>query len=310
MFIHRFLRRSLSYVPFHEAPCNDAMHELQQILYHSGKVVVLTGAGISTESGVPDYRSKDVGLYARTNHKPIEHKEFTNNAHVRQRYWARNYMARNKWKLTQPNVNHHVLAKWQQETSGDVAIVTQNVDRLHHKAGSNNVIELHGSMDEVRCMNPQCSSPIMSRDDFQVILDELNPNFKEMVKLDNDTHANSMQVRPDADMYLSKDMERAFHVPTCPVCKSGFYKTNVVFFGDSVPRDVVEKIYHEVDTADAILVLGSSLHVFSGYRFLLRAKENKLPIGIVNIGPTRGDSLATVKVNAKCSSVLTELHLV
>ncbi|OQR83932.1 hypothetical protein ACHHYP_14109 [Achlya hypogyna] len=298
------------YVPAAAAPDDVAMSKLQELLFHASKVVVLTGAGISTESGIPDYRSKDVGLYARSNHKPIEHKEFMGSEAVRQRYWARNFMARHKWGRTQPNINHALLAQWQREATGDVVLVTQNVDRLHQKAGSSAVIELHGSMDEVRCMNPACSAPPLPRDEFQHVLRALNPDFEAMVRADNDTLANAMQVRPDADMYLSPEMERAFHVAHCPKCQTGFYKPNVVFFGDSVPRPVVQQIYHDVETADALLVLGSSLHVFSGYRFLLRAQEMHVPIGIVNIGPTRGDALATVKVNAKCSDVLSNLHLV
>ncbi|EQC38063.1 hypothetical protein SDRG_04493 [Saprolegnia diclina VS20] len=304
-------RRGFSmYVPAHEAPDDDAMSKLQELLYHASKVVVLTGAGISTESGIPDYRSKGVGLYARSKHKPIEHRDFMGHEGVRQRYWARNYMARHQWQGAQPNANHLLLAQWQHDSRGDVRIVTQNVDRLHQKAGARDVIELHGSMDEVRCMNPACDAPSIAREDFQAVLDALNPGFVEKVQADNDTLANAMQVRPDADMYLSTEMERLFHVAHCPVCRIGFYKPNVVFFGDSVAPAIVRQIYHDVDTADAMLVLGSSLHVFSGYRFLLRAKDAHVPIGIVNIGPTRGDGLATVKVNAKCSSVLRDLHLV
>ncbi|ETV79794.1 hypothetical protein H257_07017 [Aphanomyces astaci] len=306
-------RRLLSsYVPAHGKPRTLELQLLQELLAKSKKVVVLTGAGISTESGIPDYRSEGVGLYARANHRPIQHMDFMTSAATRQRYWARNFMARDKWRAVQPNANHRVLSQWQNSGLWDVTLVTQNVDRLHTKAGSRDVIELHGSSEEVRCMQPGCAAPPIDRDTFQSILSNLNPIYQDLVfqyintqhenEFNND-HTNENRMRPDADMFLSPELERAFDVAVCPYCGHAMYKPNIVFFGDSVPTPKVDMIYDAVKQSDAMLVLGSSLHVFSGYRFARRAAEWKVPLAIVNIGPTRADPIATLKLDAKCSTV-------
>ncbi|KAF0700173.1 Aste57867_9301 [Aphanomyces stellatus] len=306
-----------SYVPAHSNPRIFELQRLQELVDNASKIVVLTGAGISTESGIPDYRSAGVGLYARANHKPIEHMDFMTSAATRQRYWARNFMARDAWRAVQPNINHVTLAQWQTQHLRDLTIVTQNVDRLHTKAGSPDarifVIELHGSSEEVRCMHPGCAAPPISRDAFQATLLHLNPIFEDLVRGDDatmtTTGAGNDRMRPDADMFLTHDMERAFQVAVCPYCGHAMYKPNIVFFGDAVPKPKVDQIYAAVAASDAVVVLGSSLHVFSGYRFAMRAKEWSKPLAIVNIGPTRADHLADVKLDAKVSAVLTHLVL-
>ncbi|ETV96007.1 hypothetical protein, variant [Aphanomyces invadans] len=317
-------RRLLSsYIPAHGKPRMLELQLLQELVSKSKKILVLTGAGISTESGIPDYRSAGVGLYARANHRPIQHMDFMTSAATRQRYWARNFMARGKWRAVQPNTNHNILARWQESGRWDVTIVTQNVDRLHTKAGSRHVIELHGSSEEVLCMHPGCAAPPIDRDTFQAILSRLNPIYEDLVHQDVVAQSTTAvyndgsvvaddkddRMRPDADMFLTQEMERAFQVAVCPYCGQAMYKPNIVFFGDSVPKPKVDQIYETVRQSDAMVVLGSSLHVFSGYRFAMRAKEWNIPLAIVNIGPTRADPLATLKLDAKCSAVLSQLNL-
>ncbi|KAG9411265.1 NAD-dependent protein lipoamidase sirtuin-4 [Aphanomyces cochlioides] len=302
-------RRWVCYVPAHSMPRILELQMLQELLNKSEKIVVLTGAGISTESGIPDYRSAGVGLYARSNHKPIQHMDFMTSAATRQRYWARNYMAREAWRAVQPNINHLTLSKWQTSTKRKWTIVTQNVDRLHTKAGSTNVVELHGSSEEVICMHPGCSAPPIDRDTFQAILERLNPIYADLVHQDAASRSSQDKMRPDADMFLSPEMERAFQPAVCPYCGHAMYKPNIVFFGDAVPKAKVDHIYDELRESDVMVVLGSSLQVFSGYRFPVRAKEWKKPLAIVNIGPTRADGLADIKIESKCSDVLTALHL-
>lgn len=182
------LLSNLTFVPKHEAVCTNRIEQLQEMVDAAPRILALTGAGVSTESGIPDYRSEAVGLYARSNHKPIQHQDFMKFKHVRQRYWARNYFGWPKFSAVQPNASHEILAKWEKQGRLSV-IVTQNVDRLHHKAGSKTVIELHGCAYEVKCMN--CNHTI-SRHDFQKVLTALNPHLK----------VDRIEVRPDADVDL------------------------------------------------------------------------------------------------------------
>ncbi|RHY63584.1 hypothetical protein DYB38_001665 [Aphanomyces astaci] len=307
MMQHGACRRSRrllsSYVPAHGKPRTLELQLLQELLAKSKKVVVLTGAGISTESGIPDYRSEGVGLYARANHRPIQHMDFMTSAAVDTMPPKESVHDKSWLRFIGLTTTMH----------RDVTLVTQNVDRLHTKAGSRDVIELHGSSEEVRCMQPGCAAPPIDRDTFQSILSKLNPIYQDLVfqyiniqhenEVDNN-HTNEDRMRPDADMFLSPELERAFDVAVCPYCGHAMYKPNIVFFGDSVPTP---KIYDAVKQSDAMLVLGSSLHVFSGYRFARRAAEWKVPLAIVNIGPTRADPIATLKLDAKCSTVLTHL---
>lgn len=166
------------------------LEKLQDFVDNSTNILVLTGAGISTESGIPDYRSEGVGLYARTNHRPIQHQEFMKSKHVRQRYWARNFVGWSMFSGVFPNSSHLALTTWEQQ--GKISqIVTQNVDRLHHKAGCKDVVELHGSAYKVKCMN--CSFTI-DRHDFQKILTDSNPLFS----------VHSIEMRPDADVELTQ----------------------------------------------------------------------------------------------------------
>ena len=182
------LYSTMQFVPRHGLVDANELEQLQEFVDNSTGIFVLTGAGISTESGIPDYRSEEVGLYARTNHKPIQHQEFMKSKHVRQRYWARNFVGWSTFSGVAPNLSHTTLATW--EKHGKISqIITQNVDRLHHKAGCKSVVELHGSAYDVKCMN--CSFTI-DRHDFQEILTNLNPSFC----------TKSVEMRPDADVEL------------------------------------------------------------------------------------------------------------
>nr|ALS04486.1 NAD-dependent deacetylase sirtuin-4 [Acartia pacifica] len=208
---------------------------------------------------------------------------------ARQSYWARNFIGWPRWSNFQPNLSHRTLARW--EDTGKISqLVTQNVDQLHYKAGSRNVVELHGTNSLVRCMSCCYYLPRMQ---FQRILEQQNPTMIPRVA----------DIRPDGDVELTEDEVKQFKVPSCPKC-SGFLKPNVVFFGDNVPRPRVDQVRRKVDESDSLLVIGSSLYVFSAFRFINQAVENRIPIAIINIGPTRGDKMADLKIEAKSGDVL------
>jgi NAD-dependent deacetylase sirtuin 4 len=251
--------------------------------------VALTGAGCSTESGIPDYRG--VGARGRPR-SSIQGPEFRRSAALRQRYWARAALGWDRIRSAAPNPGHLALARL--EASGSLqGVVTQNVDRLHHAAGSRNVIELHGALAEVRCL--ACAA-IHPRDEVQARLLEANRGW-----LDRD-----VQFAPDGDADLPDGALEGFVVVGCPTC-GGVLQPNVVFFGDSVPRPVVERSFAMVEQAEVMLVAGTSLAVFSGYRFLLRAVERGIPIAIVNLGPVRGEERAALKIEATTATVLPRL---
>lgn len=295
----RFISSSAatSFVPRHEPSTRKEVIELEDFVNRNKNLVVLTGAGISTESGLPDYRSEDVGLYARTNHKPVQHQEFIDSELRRKAYWARNYVAWNSFLNTEPNDAHHVLREWQMR--GKVCqIVTQNVDRLHQKAGATKIIELHGSGFLVKCLN--CNFEI-DRHEFQIQLDELNQALPGL-------HGVGV-MRPDGDVYIESEVVAKFKIPPCPQC-SGILKPNIVFFGDNVPKWRVDQVYSFVTESDALLVVGSSLHVYSGYRFVLHALERKKDIAVLNIGPTRADHLHPILfIRRRAGEILPQIKL-
>jgi NAD-dependent SIR2 family protein deacetylase len=254
------------------------------------QVAVLTGAGISTDSGIPDYRGPD-----SPPSNPMTIQQFTSDPLFRQRYWARNHVGWRHMDETVPNAGHRALAGL--ERDGVVtAVITQNVDLLHTKAGSHNVVNLHGTYAQVICLN--CGEST-TRAALGEKLDALNPGFIERVGA-----GGALSVAPDADAVVTDT--GGFRYPDCPTC-GGMLKPDIVYFGESVPKDVVEQAFSLVDAADALLVAGSSLTVFSGYRFVRHAAARGIPVAIVNRGPTRGDDLATVKVDGGCSELLTVL---
>lgn len=252
------------------------------------RVFVLTGAGCSTRSGIPDYRDGD-GQWKRA--QPVTYQAFIGDPIVNARYWARSFVGWPRVAQARPNPAHHALAAWQ--AGGAVsALVTQNVDGLHQRAGSAAVIDLHGRLDGVVCL--ACASS-QSRADMQDWLAERNSDWAGL----------EAATAPDGDADLDgRDFSR-FRVPACPHC-AGMLKPDVVFFGENVPRPRYLQAQDALRSSDAVLVVGSSLMVYSGYRFVRSAHEAGLPIAIVNRGRTRGDDLAELKIERDVGSALTE----
>lgn len=251
------------------------------------RVAVLTGAGMSTDSGIPDYRGPD-----SPPSNPMTIRQFASDVDFRRRYWARNHIGWRHMDATLPNAGHRALAAL--ERAGVViGVITQNVDLLHTKAGSSRVVNLHGTYAHVVCL--RCGHG-MSRTELAAELERLNPGFAERAEA-----VGGIAVAPDADAWVSDTA--SFRFLDCPRC-GGMLKPDIVYFGESVPKPVVAQAYSMVDEADVLLVAGSSLTVFSGYRFVRHAAAEGKPIAIVNRGPTRGDDLATVKVDAGCSELL------
>lgn len=257
-------------------------------LLRGKRLTVLTGAGISTDSGIPDYRSPR--STPRT-HKPMQHDVFVNDADARQRYWARSAVGYRRVAQAQPNAGHHALADL--EEAGVVAgVITQNVDGLHAMAGSQNVVELHGALRRVRCLS--CGT-VASRDDVQAEIVRLNPQ-----------HPLDGTVRPDGDAVLSPEAIAGFSVPDCTAC-NGTLMPDVVFFGGSVPRPTVAAAWDLYASGDALLVIGSSLAVYSGFRFVVRANKEDKPAALLTLGATRADDRVTLKVEAPLGEALPEL---
>ena len=244
---------------------------------------------MSTESGIPDYRSPDALAKTR---RPIHGPEFVRSATLRQRYWARAVVGWERFRLARPGASHLALARL--EGAGLVSsIITQNVDRLHHHAGSRKVTELHGALAEVVCL--ECGV-LEERDSVQLRMRALNPGWLD----------GPSPMAPDGDAELPDELALRFTPAGCAQC-GGALKPNVVFFGHNVARPVVDEAYALVEGADALLVAGTSLAVFSGYRFLLRAAERGTPIVIVNRGPVRGEERAALKIEASTGETLAAL---
>ncbi len=258
-------------------------------LLRNGNVVALTGAGISTESGIPDYRSPEALARVR---RPIHGPEFIRSSVLRQRYWARAMAGWERFRNAAPNVAHHALAAFEERGHLN-SIITQNVDRLHQQAGSKNVHELHGALAEVHCL--ACNA-LETRAELQIRMRRENPNW-----IDGPT-----PMAPDGDAELPGELVDRFRAPTCVAC-GGPMKPRVVFFGENVARPIVDAAFAEVDRASALLVVGTSLAVFSGFRFLRRAAERNIPIAIVNRGPVRGEERATLKIEQNIGPTLETL---
>ena len=269
----------------------ETLAQLETLVQQSlGHIVVLTGAGVSTESGIPDYRSPESLAKVR---RPVQGPEFVRSAKLRQRYWARAVVGWERFRKAQPGASHHALARLEQ--NGVVrALITQNVDRLHHAAGSINVTELHGALADVVCLACGALEP---RDALQSRMLRANPGWAP---------GDEAAMAPDGDAELADERVEAFVVPACTAC-GGTLKPKVVFFGDNVAPDVVQRAYDEVGRAKLLLVAGTSLTVFSGYRFLRRAAELRIPIAIVNRGPVRGEEHALLKLEASTGETLQAL---
>lgn len=259
-------------------------------LVAAGGVVVLSGAGISTDSGIPDYRGP---TGSRRTVTPMTFGEFTNHPAARSRYWARSHLGWRHIARATPNSGHQAVARLQR-AGLLTGIVTQNVDGLHGAAGATDVVELHGNLDQVVCLN--CRD-LSSRDWLDQRLREANQGFE----------AEVTRVNPDGDADLPDEAVAGFRIVDCEVCGSGPLKPDVVFFGENVPKPRVQRCYDLVDSGRSLLVLGSSLTVMSGYRFVRHMAKHGRPVAIVNAGPTRGDAQATLRVDAELGTVLPTL---
>lgn len=252
--------------------------------------LVITGAGCSTEAGIPDYRDED-GQWKRP--QPVTYQAFMGELLVRQRYWARSLLGWKVMGLAQPGSAHCALAALEQ--AGHVELLlTQNVDGLHSAAGSQRSLDLHGRIDTVRCMD--CGHRF-ARADWQTALVQHNPAWATL----------QAQAAPDGDADLEGQAFAQFHIPPCPHCGVGLLKPDVVFFGESVPRERVDAVRAALTRVDGVLVAGSSLMVYSGYRFVQAAAEAGLPVVAINRGRTRADALLDFKVEADVGSTLQAL---
>ena len=253
------------------------------------RLLVLTGAGISTDSGIPGYRDAQ-GNWQRT--PPVQAQDFFRSHAVRQRYWARSMLGWPVLANAQPNAAHFALAQLQ--TAGFLRqLVTQNVDGLHQRAGSTGVIELHGHVGSVICL--ACGTR-RTRASLQSQLEAENPDLAALRALP----------ASDGDAHLELASFEAVRIPACGHC-GGVLKPDVVFFGESVPRERVDASMLALAQADALLVIGSSLTVFSGYRFCLAAGKLGKPVAAINLGQTRADALLALKVDVSCAAALTDL---
>ncbi|MCW2621716.1 MAG: silent information regulator protein Sir2 [Frankiales bacterium] len=258
-------------------------------LVGDGGVVVLSGAGLSTESGIPDYRGPSASERVVN---PMTYQVFTRDPVARRRYWARSHVGWRVIARATPNDGHRAVAQLQRLGLVD-GVVTQNVDGLHQAGGAREVVELHGNLDAVVCLRCGQGAP---REELAVRLHAAN----------RDWEAEVGAVHPDGDVELPEQALDAFVIVDCLAC-GGVLKPDVVFFGETVPPDRVAASFRLVDAASLLLVLGSSLTVMSGYRFVLRAAKLGIPVAIVNHGPTRGDGHATIRVDGPLGAVLTEL---
>ncbi|OZE39412.1 NAD-dependent deacetylase [Rhodococcus sp. 05-2254-5] len=253
-------------------------------------VAVLTGAGMSTDSGIPDYRGPK-----SPPRNPMTFQQFIGDAEFRRHYWARNHVGWRHMDAAVPNDGHRALTRLERARVV-TGIITQNVDMLHTKAGSRNVIDLHGVYARVRCLN--CER-LVSRFELAGRLDRANPGFVESV-----APAEGVEIAPDADAIISSTAH--FRMVDCEYC-SGILKPDIVYFGESVPKPRVAEAFDLVDRSDALLVLGSSLTVMSGLRFVRHAFKTGTPVVIVNRGFTRGDEFASLTLHTGCSETATAL---
>lgn len=266
------------------------LDQLAGFLGRHRQVLVLTGAGISTASGIPDYRGRD-GV--RRGRAPVQGPEFRKSEAVRKRYWARSMIGYPVLAGAAPNAAHHAIADLQADAILG-PLMTQNVDGLHQRAGSAPVLELHGNIHSVVCLD--CHAPFR-RAFVQGILEELNPGVAGAVA----------SAAPDGDAHIEPDALAEFHIPYCPHC-GGLLKPDVVFFGDGVAPAATSEALAMMEAADALLVVGSSLMVFSGFRFCRMAAAAGKPIAAINLGITRADDLLHLKLDYSAEAILPALH--
>ena len=270
-------------------PVDEAAYGRLRDLLVGGGVTVLTGAGMSTASGIPDYRGPDGSRRVQ----PMQYAEFLGSAESRRRYWARSYVGWSRFRAAGPNDAHRAVATLQQ--GGQVEeLITQNVDGLHQGAGSRDVIELHGNLNVIVCLT--CEERF-DRAEVHRWIAEANPGFS----------ADSDEIQPDGDIVLAAQDFADFRLVRCVTCGSDLLKPDVVFFGGSVAKPLVEQAYAAVESADGLLVLGSSLQVMSGLRFVKRAHALGIPVAVVTRWATRGDEWASIRIDGLLQDVLPRL---
>jgi len=253
------------------------------------RIFVLTGAGVSTGSGIPDYRDS-AGEWKHR--KPVDYRDFVREHAVRQRYWARSAIGWPRFSKAEPNAAHIGLVNLEKQVA-ELVIVTQNVDGLHQRAGSSRVIDLHGTLDRVVCLECGACFP---RTKIQQHLLRHNPQLEGL----------TASLAPDGDVQCVDTDFTAIKIPHCDHC-NGLLKPDVVFFGENVPGQRVAECFDALEAADAVLVVGSSLMVYSGYRFMLKAQSKNIPIAAINLGKTRADDLLSLKIERDCGETLSEL---
>ncbi len=273
-----------------DSVAGEAVEQLAGFLQRYRRIAVLTGAGVSTASGIPDYRDAD-GQWKHA--RPVMYEDFRGSARVRQRYWARSLVGWELFRQALPNAAHAALAALERRDLFE-GLITQNVDRLHQQAGHQRVVDLHGRLDRVVCLDCGESS---TREAMQLRLQAANPGFS----------GTSTGQRPDGDAEVETAAMERFVVPGCLSC-GGVLKPDVVFFGQAVPRAWVSEATQIVAQAQALLVVGSSLMVFSGYRFARQAAAGHKPLAILGLGRTRADELATLRIHGDCSELLSHAH--
>jgi NAD-dependent SIR2 family protein deacetylase len=251
-----------------------------------GPALILTGAGISTDSGIPDYRGPETRRRARN---PVQHREFVRSAEARKHYWARSMLGFARFAAAKPNAGHVALAALEQ--SGHVlGLITQNVDSLHQGAGSQRIVELHGALRTVVCLGCQARTP---RRALQEALRVQNPGFE----------SRAAELAPDGHADLADALLADFRAVDCLSC-GGTLRPDVVFFGENVPRARVDEAFALLDRASSLWVIGSSLAVYSGLRFVHHAHKRGLPIAVLSLGPTRGDAFSQLRIDAGASPIL------
>ncbi|GGE55985.1 NAD-dependent protein deacetylase [Streptosporangium jomthongense] len=258
---------------------------LAEFIRRYPKLMILTGAGVSTDSGIPDYRDGE-GAWKRK--QPVQHRDFMENFQTRQRYWGRSLIGWPVMRNATPNPAHYYIAELESRNHSSL-VVTQNVDRLHQKADTRAVSDLHGRADEVLCMSCGYRCP---RDEVHARCADLNPDYRQY----------QADTAPDGDADLEVDFS-GFRLADCPLC-SGILKPDVVFFGDYVPKQRVSSAIDTLKASDGLLVIGSSLMVYSGFRFCRYAKEFGKPVATLNLGRTRAEALADLKLNARIGETL------
>ncbi len=259
---------------------------LQTFVERHRRLFILTGTGCSTSSGIPDYRNAD-GKWKRM--PPVTYQAFMGDETTRRRYWARSLIGWRRFRWAKPNDAHRALARLEAMGKSEL-LLTQNVDRLHQAAGATRVIDLHGRLDRVRCMGCERRMP---RHEMQDELCRLNADWLDLDAAE----------APDGDADLDSADFSSFQIPSCRRC-SGMLKPDVVFFGESVPRDRVDTALRHLIEADAMLIVGSSLMVYSGFRFVEQAARAGKPAAAVNLGQTRADGLLALKVEEPCEAAL------